>query len=287
MKNNKGFTLLELIVSIAVLAVLATIIVPQLTKYIGASEESVCEVNRKEFIRSYNAYLSYGGTATLAQAVSGACPELAADAENLKCPEGGAISVVDGELVCSIHGAIGSESGGTGGSGDSGGGTGGSGDSGGGTGGSGDSGGGSGGSGGGTGGTTLNPGDTIFETITLESWTDLCSETGALPYAGASLTKGEIFVHNGITYAVKWNSYLSNYDAIQFIGDPDSLSYLQDFDSAVTIDSSSFYSGNLWNPALMNGTVFAENGSVYVFLGGDNTQYEAHPTVGGNWLKIK
>ena len=47
MKNNKGFTLLELIVSIAVLAVLATIIVPQLTKYIGTSEESVCEVNRK------------------------------------------------------------------------------------------------------------------------------------------------------------------------------------------------------------------------------------------------
>ena len=47
-KNNKGFSLIELIIVIAIMAVLVAIIAPNLTKYLGSSKEKTDTKNKDE-----------------------------------------------------------------------------------------------------------------------------------------------------------------------------------------------------------------------------------------------
>lgn len=47
-KNNKGFSLIELIIVIAIMAVLVAIIAPNLTKYLGSSKKSTDRKNADE-----------------------------------------------------------------------------------------------------------------------------------------------------------------------------------------------------------------------------------------------
>ena len=46
--NNKGFSLIELIIVIAIMAVLVAIIAPNLTKYLGSSKEKTDQKNADE-----------------------------------------------------------------------------------------------------------------------------------------------------------------------------------------------------------------------------------------------
>jgi type IV pilus assembly protein PilA len=48
MKSNKGFSLIELIIVIAIMAVLVAIIAPNLTKYLGKSKTSTDKANLAE-----------------------------------------------------------------------------------------------------------------------------------------------------------------------------------------------------------------------------------------------
>ncbi|MEA4894242.1 MAG: prepilin-type N-terminal cleavage/methylation domain-containing protein [Oscillospiraceae bacterium] len=276
--NNKGITLLELIVTFAIVAVLALVVVPNFTQYIGYSSKGVCEANRLEFMRAYQVYLASGeGSQTLAQAMNGEVPGLAGDRGRLKCPDGGTFSVVNGSIVCSVHGAIGSSGGGSGGTGDSGGGTGGAG-----------------------GDTELQAGDVIFGTsatheVVLDSWTGECSSVTTYckdnPYESglklASLLKGSVVVHNGKTYVVKWDTpWLTEQEAIDFEDNPSAVSFLKEFYPTHVITSSAHNSSNEWSPRLMNGDVFYEGGVAYVYMGSDNTQWESLPQHGGNWIRL-
>ena len=47
-KNNKGFSLIELIIVIAIMAVLVAIIAPNLTKYLGSSKKNTDKKNLDE-----------------------------------------------------------------------------------------------------------------------------------------------------------------------------------------------------------------------------------------------
>ncbi|MCI6498554.1 MAG: type II secretion system GspH family protein [Lachnospiraceae bacterium] len=47
-KNNKGFSLIELIIVIAIMAVLVAIIAPNLTKYLGSSKQKTDKKNADE-----------------------------------------------------------------------------------------------------------------------------------------------------------------------------------------------------------------------------------------------
>ena len=48
--NNKGFSLIELIIVIAIMAILVAIIAPNLTKYLGSSKEETDKKNLDEVV---------------------------------------------------------------------------------------------------------------------------------------------------------------------------------------------------------------------------------------------
>lgn len=55
-KNNKGFTLVELVIVIAILAILVGILAPQYTKYVEKSRKSADVNNMDEIIRAIEVY---------------------------------------------------------------------------------------------------------------------------------------------------------------------------------------------------------------------------------------
>ena len=55
MKNKKGFTLVEVIVVLVILAILAAILIPSLTGWIDDSQKKACLVNAHEVRRDYQA----------------------------------------------------------------------------------------------------------------------------------------------------------------------------------------------------------------------------------------
>lgn len=103
-RKKKGFTLIELIVVIAILAVLGLLIVPQISGYIDATQATTCQNNRKLVERAI----------TVAEAKSGktetfTTPEqVAAIKDSLYdggkiCPKEGTITITGHKVTCSIH----------------------------------------------------------------------------------------------------------------------------------------------------------------------------------------
>jgi len=81
-KNNKGFSLIELIIVIAIMAVLVAIIAPNLTKYLGSSKKNTDKKNSDEIVSTIKTcitdfettngdLISSTGTATVTWSASG------------------------------------------------------------------------------------------------------------------------------------------------------------------------------------------------------------------------
>ena len=77
--NNKGFSLIELIIVIAIMAVLVAIIAPNLTKYLGSSKKNTDKKNADELasqiqtcITDYETENGYIGACSIAWSSTGA-----------------------------------------------------------------------------------------------------------------------------------------------------------------------------------------------------------------------
>ena len=61
-KNNKGFTLVELVIVIAILAILVGLLAPQYTKYVEKSRKSADVDNMSEMVKAVQVYAVDQGT---------------------------------------------------------------------------------------------------------------------------------------------------------------------------------------------------------------------------------
>ena len=99
-KKSDGFTLIELIVVIAVLGTLAAVAVPRLAGFRSKAEESLCNANVKTVERMYSAFLVENDIDHEENIFN----HFVLDNFDEVCPAGGVISFEDGKVKCSVHG---------------------------------------------------------------------------------------------------------------------------------------------------------------------------------------
>ena len=112
---SKGFTLVELIIVIAILAILAAILIPLMVGWIADANEEVCLANRSQILRSYR-YIkvleaSKGNDVKLSDVLAGNYDEYPEAVGDSACPSGGTYTADDEneKIICSIHGGTAGE----------------------------------------------------------------------------------------------------------------------------------------------------------------------------------
>lgn len=111
MRNNDGFTLVEIIVVLVILAILAAFTIPTMLGFVSSSQEKLCNVTRLDMVRLYKTSMigkessaSTAGFESFAAANWGSLSQ---------CPSGGiytySVTVgpgteINAEILCSKHG---------------------------------------------------------------------------------------------------------------------------------------------------------------------------------------
>lgn len=97
--KSKGFTLVEIIVLIAIIAILIVIAVPRLNGYTEKAKKQVCEINCGELDKMYNQYLVIEGI----KHEESLFEEYIDQHDKSICPENGVISYKEERVECEIH----------------------------------------------------------------------------------------------------------------------------------------------------------------------------------------
>lgn len=102
-QKSEGFTVIELIVVIAILGIIAVIVVPRFIGYRGLAAERVCETNRDTVARQCEVYIQTKdqGESRFNQFLNENFGEV--------CPDSGVINYQEGKVKCSIHKSVSDE----------------------------------------------------------------------------------------------------------------------------------------------------------------------------------
>ena len=98
--SSRGFTLMELIIVIAILGILAAIAMPRLSGFSDVAEKAVCDSSCKDIEKLYEAWLKVNKS----EHTDLAFEEFMIGYYSGECPSAGNYSYVDGKVVCSVHG---------------------------------------------------------------------------------------------------------------------------------------------------------------------------------------
>lgn len=98
-KYLNGFTLIELIIVIAILSILSSIAIPSYARFRRNSKEKVCNINCSQLEKFYYAYLILKN----AEHNEGLYYQYIEEYGQIICTDDGNVSYVDGKIRCNIH----------------------------------------------------------------------------------------------------------------------------------------------------------------------------------------
>lgn len=98
-RKNKGFTLIELVVVFAIMAIISAVAVPTYTGHIKKTKEKVCSVNCLQLQRIYETHLAMEKVEHSDLIFE---QFLQVYGKNI-CSEHGEFNYVDGIVMCSVH----------------------------------------------------------------------------------------------------------------------------------------------------------------------------------------
>lgn len=108
-KRTKGFTLAELLIVVAIIAVLVAIAIPVFGAAMEKSRAAVCMANRRSLLGQLTTQRLLTDAQSLEEAAGTA--EGAQGVAACVCPSGGRITVNEDEICCSVHAAAASQAG--------------------------------------------------------------------------------------------------------------------------------------------------------------------------------
>lgn len=115
LKRKKGFTLIEMIVVIAIIAILITIAVPGVVALIGNADNVACEANRHSIEDAYKLMYIKNPDTAKPDDMHIVDTLIAAGflSEPARCPEGGTYMLINGKAYCTKHYPYGNSSSGS------------------------------------------------------------------------------------------------------------------------------------------------------------------------------
>lgn len=285
LKCKKGFTLVELVVVIAILGILAGIAIPRFMEATKESKKVTCLSNRKIIERSFLLAEANGDYTNLTDFLEAIQTGETKANEYFKsepvCPSGGTYSVSDKDhVVCNIEYHQDDEDGTSSDNGDTGG-DGGTDD--------GDTGGDSGDTGGDSGSS-----DSTLDAIKTEadgSWAEALEAAANSESGGVKLAENvdvAVYEQDGEYYLAFYDPWLSKSTGASNI----SLEEYAENHNVVKInfdniiDSSALTSGGSWSSSLTKGTVYQNGDDYYVLKQDINENTAKDPTNSSQWGKI-
>lgn len=102
--NNRGFTMIEVIIAVVIIAILSTIAVPLVINFNGKAKNQVCDTNRDTILRMYQIYCVSNSDCSLEEYFLLNENDIINSAI---CPSGGIYSPtgagIAAEIICSVH----------------------------------------------------------------------------------------------------------------------------------------------------------------------------------------
>ncbi len=111
LRNQRGFTLVELMIVIVIIGVLAAIAVPAYSSYVSKAQERTCEANRRTISTAATMYHIDENDKEYATDIDD-LKDYLDNFDSLKCPAGGTYMLASDSsfnVTCSVHSLKGEE----------------------------------------------------------------------------------------------------------------------------------------------------------------------------------